>query len=263
MTMRRFMIGAAVLVMAAGCGGGAGATTQADDGLEGRTFLAESVTENGEPRDLVEGTGIRLEFTADGELRANAGCNHLFTDVDIREGRLDVGLIGGTEMGCDPPRHDQDNWLAAVLERDPEWALDGDRLTLTAGTTEMVLLDRRVADPDRSLEGTRWVVDTIIAGDAASSMFAGTEDLAWLEIDGDRFAASSGCRDVDGSVAVGDDRLLFSAAVQTDPICSPELEEIDGVLVTILSGEVGYEVTANRLRLRHPDGVGLELHADE
>ena len=263
MAMWRFMIGAAVLVMAAGCGEGAGATIQADDSLEGRTFLAESVTENGEPRDLVEGTGIRLEFTADGELRANAGCNHLFTDVDIREDRLDVGLVGGTEMGCDQDLHDQDTWLAAFLESDPEWALDGDRLTLTAGTTEMVLLDRRVADPDRSLEGTRWVVDTIITGDAASSMFAGTEDLAWLMIDGDRFTASSGCREVDGSVAVDDDRLRFSDAVQTDPICPPELEEVDTVLLTILTGEVDYEITANRLRLDHPDGVGLGLHADE
>jgi heat shock protein HslJ len=263
MTMRRMLIGAAVLLMVTGCGDETGATAGTDGGPDGRTFLSESIIEGGAPRELVDGTRIRLEFTDDGRIVANAGCNTLFSDVSIGDRTLDVGLVGGTEMGCDEDLHDQDTWLAAFLESDPEWALDGDRLTLTSGTIEMVLLDRMEADPDRPLEGTRWVVDTIITGDAASSMFAGTEDLAWLMIDGDRFTASSGCRDVDGSVAVDDDRLRFSDAVQTDPICPPELEEVDTVLLTILTGDVDFEITANRLRLDHPDGVGLGLHADE
>jgi heat shock protein HslJ len=262
MTMRRFLIGAAVVLMAAGCGDQVGTATGGGD-LTGRTFLSESVTEDGESRELVEGTRIRLEFTDDGQVRANAGCNHLFSDVRIGADRLEVGMVGGTEMGCDPPRHEQDGWLTAFLEGDPAWELDGDRLTLRSDTIELVLLDRRVADPDRPLLGTRWVVDTIITGEVASSMTAGTEGQAWLEIGDGRFTASSGCRDVDGAADVSDERLRFSDAVQTDPICPPELVAVDEVLLTILTGEVGYEITANRLRLDHPDGVGLGLHADE
>lgn len=263
MTMRWFLIGAVVALMAAGCGGETGAATATGDGLEGRTFLSESVTEDGQARGLVDGTRIRLEFTDDGRVVANAGCNTLFSDVSIDERTLTVGMMGGTELGCDASLHEQDAWLAAFLESDPGWLLDGDRLTLTSDTTEVVLLDRRVADPDRSLEGTRWIVDTIITGDAASSMFAGTEGMAWLQIDDGRFTASSGCRDIDGGVTVDDDRLRFSDAVQTDPVCSADLEDVDEVMLVILTGEVEYEITANRLRLTHPDGVGLELHADE
>ena len=47
-----------------------------------------------------------------------------------------------TEMGCDPARHDQDDWLFAFLGSSPTVALGGDRLTLRSGTTAITLLDR-------------------------------------------------------------------------------------------------------------------------
>lgn len=262
MSMHRVMIVMAALLVLAACGDETVATTDSD-GLEGRTFLSETVTEDGEPRELVEGTRISLEFRDDGQLSANAGCNHLFTDVTIGADVLETGGVGGTEMGCDQELHAQDDWLAAFLESSPGWALDGDRLTLTSGGTQIVLLDRRMADPDRALEGTRWLVDTIVTGDAASSMWAGTEDSAWLVIEDGRFTASTGCRDVDGRVDVSDDRLRFSDAVQTDPLCPPELVDVDEVMLTILTGDVEYEIEAARLRIDHPDGVGLGFHADE
>ena len=262
MSMHRVMIVTAMLLLLAACGDQT-ATTVDSDGLEGRTFLSEAVTESGEARPLVEGTRIVLEFGDDGRLSANAGCNHLFTDVSIGADVLETGMVGGTEMGCDQVRHEQDSWLSAFLESSPAWTLDGDRLTLTSGDTEIALLDRRVDDHDRPLEGTRLVVDTIITGDAASSMWAGTEGSAFLVIDGGRFTASSGCRDIDGAVEVSGDRLRFSDAVQTDPACPPELVDVDDVMSAIVTGEVEYEIEAARLRLDHPDGVGLGFHADE
>jgi heat shock protein HslJ len=261
MSMRMVMIVSVVLVLAA-CGDETVPTTDSE-GIEGRTFLSESVTENAESRELVEGTRISLQFGDDGRLSANAGCNNLFTDVSIGADVLETGLVGGTEMGCDQARHDQDQWLSAFLESSPAWTLDGDRLTLSSGDSEIVLLDRRVADPDRALEGTRWVVDTIVTGDAASSMWAGTEGSAWLVIEEGGFTASTGCRDVDGSVEVSADRLRFSDAVQTDPACPPELADVDDVMLALLTGDVEYEIEAARLRVDHPDGVGLGFHADE
>lgn len=252
---------AAALALA-GCGDEI-AGTASGDGLSGRAFWSEQVTEDGSDRELVEGTRVSLEFTDDGRLVASAGCNILSTDVTVGEGTLEVTGVGGTEMGCDPELQAQDEWLAAFLSTPPTWALDGDRLTLTAGTTEIVLLDREVADPDRPLEATRWVVDTVVTGETASSMHAGTEGSAWLEIDGESFTAHTGCREVSGSVAVEDGTLRFSDAVQTDPACLPELEELDEVMLAVLTAEVEYAIQAARLRLTHPDDVGLELHADE
>jgi heat shock protein HslJ len=257
---------ATALATAGGCAGdevtlpGGG---DSDEGLVGRTFLSEAVTDAGVPKELVAETRISLEFADDGELRANAGCNILFTEVTIEADRLETTGVGGTEMGCGPDLGAQDEWLVGFLESSPAWVLDGDRLTLTAGETELVLLDRRVADPDRPLEGTRWVVDAIITGDAASSMVAGTEGSAWLVIEDGTLRASSGCRDIEGLVAIEDGRLRFTEAVQTDPTCPPELTNVDDVMQTVLDGEVTYSIQASRLQLDHPDAVGLTLLAEE
>jgi heat shock protein HslJ len=259
------MIVVAVALLAGSCGrgDGGGASTSSDRELTGRTFLSESVTEHGRARELVDSTRIFLDFTTDGQISANAGCNHLFGEVSIDDDRLEVGLMGGTEMGCDPALHAQDEWLMAFLQNSPAWSLDGDRLTLTTADTEIVLLNREVADPDRPLEGTRWLVDTVISGEAASSMWAGTEGSAWLLIEGEQFTASSGCRDFEGGVERGDEFLQFTDTVQTDPACPAELREVDEAMQAIFAAEAEYVVEAARLTLAGPDGVGLGLHADE
>jgi heat shock protein HslJ len=257
------MTTAVVILLAAGCGDD-DAGTGGDGELTGRTFLSESITEGGQDRDLVEGTRISLDFTTDGQVSANAGCNHLFGDVTITSERLEVGPMGGTEMGCDPQRHAQDEWLMDLLQSSPAWLLDGDRLTLTAADTEIVLLDREVADPDRPLEGTRWLVDTIISGDVASSMLTGTEGSAWFVVEGERFTASSGCRAFEGNVELGEGTLRFGDVVQTDPMCAEEYREVDEAMQAIFGGEVEYSIEAGRLTFTQTGGgVGLGLHEDE
>lgn len=265
MGMRTLTTAAAAVMAAAlasaGCGDG---TTGGGGGdpLTGRTFLSETITEDGEPYELVEGTRIALEFTDDGRLVARAGCNILSHDVSVTGDRIEATGGESTEMGCDPPRQEQDTWLADFLSGSPQWELDGDYLILTSGGTELELLDRQVADPDRPLAGTRWVVGTIFTGDVASSMIAGTEGSAWLLIEGDTFTASSGCRDFQGAVSVGGTHLEFRDTTQTDPECAPELTEVDEAMRTILTARVEFTLSAAQLHLIHPDGVGLELSAD-
>src|SRR2546423_11077938 len=99
------------------CGRGpvppAGATDSSDREPWGRTFLSTSVTENGRPRPVVDGTRISLTFVADGHrLGAQAGCNQMGGPAAFEGGRLVVGDLATTEMGCDAPRHAQDEWLA-------------------------------------------------------------------------------------------------------------------------------------------------------
>ena len=56
-----------------------------------------------------------------------------------------------TEIGCDPPRHDQDEWLSGFLTSSPTVTLSGNELTLTKDTTTIELVDREVATrTDRS-----------------------------------------------------------------------------------------------------------------
>lgn len=257
---------AALLALVVGCAaadGGGGSPVAEDQPLIGRTFLSETVTRDGVPVDPVAGTRIRLTFPEPDQLSVSAGCNTLLAEVRVEPDRLHISGVGGTEMGCDPQLHDQDEWLADFLEGSPTWQLDADTLTLRGGSTMIVLRDREVADPDRSLAGTRWLIDTIISGETASSLPAGAEGSAWLVIEAQTFRASSGCRDIEGRVTVDQQRISFHDVVQTDQACPADLVEADGVVTAVLSAEVAYAIEAGRLRLDHPDGLGLGLAADE
>lgn len=268
--MRNLLLGPALLavLVLAGCddgdGGDGGGATGGDGGrgseaaLAGRTFLSQQVTVGGAPHDLVEGTQIRLQFDA-AELGASAGCNHLSGAVDIRDERLVVGPMGGTEMGCPPELHAQDEWLMSFLTTGPAYRLDGDRLTLESGDTVIELLDREVADPDRPIEGTVWEFNGIIDGDAVSSP---PSPATVLFSDGRVEVTIPNCNSGSGPAEVRDDGTIEIGEIVRTLIGCPEAEaRTEGAIFGVLQGEITYEIHAGSLTLRHPSGAGLMLRA--
>lgn len=261
-----------LLVGLAGCGRGtntqAGADSPGDAEPWDRTFLSTSVTENGRPKRLVEGTRITLRF--DGERRsigASAGCNSMGGPVSFEDGRLVVDDLATTEMGCDPARHAQDEWVAGFLGSRPAYRLSGDTLTLETASARMMLEDRETADPDRPLRGTRWTVDTIIEGESASSVPAGAEaHLTIGDGDGDerdRFGGNTGCNGMGGNSVVDENasQITFSEVVTTKMACDDDRMRLERAVLATLAGPVAYRIDADRLHLDGPDGQGLILKA--
>ena len=258
---------AALLLLAAAACGDQSSTAGAgpgSDGPWGRDFLSTAVTEHGQERPLANGTRIRLGFTEDGRLVASAGCNTMSGQAEIRDGRLVVADLATTEMGCDSERHAQDEWLAGFLSSRPRVDLAGDDLTLTGGGAEIRLRDREVADPDRALYGTRWVVDTVVDGDAASSVPRGAEAHAVLNEDG-TFGGSTGCNQMGGRATVDDagGTIAFAEVVATKMACDEAKMALERSVLAVLDGTVTHEVEADRLTLTHPSGKGLGLRATQ
>jgi heat shock protein HslJ len=162
-----------------------------------------------------------------------------------------------TEMGCDGPRHAQDEWLAQVLQKEPTWKLDAGQLNLTAGDTTIVLQDREIAEPDLALDGTRWTVDTLITGEVASST-PGTQN-AHLTIGGERVTGSTGCNDFQGVVARAAGKLTFGELGTTRRACEGDAAALEKAILDTLRGEVTYTIDSNRLSLRAANGTGLDL----
>ena len=247
-----------LLPVLAACGDGSGDST-ATDALDGREFLSQSV----DGRSLVPDTQIRLTFD-DGMLGASAGCNSLSTPYEVVDGRLITpgGGMTTTDMGCDPPRHAQDDWLGGLLQDTPRIDLDGDALILTTADATVRLLDREVADPDRPLLETRWRVDTVIHGDAASSVPEDDPVVLTFHDDETLTATSAGCTSARVDVEVGIDQgvgTLRFGDVLVDAIgCpSPWAETLD----VLRAGDATYAVAADRLTIT-ADDVGIAAAAD-
>lgn len=245
-----------VLVLMAGCGGISQGGSSVANELTGRTFLSTSV----KGHTLAAGSRISLSFPERGKIAVQGGCNHLFgTVVDEPGDKLVVKDMGGTDMACaEQARMDQDTWLTTFLTSKPVMVLSGSDLTLTSGDTEMKLTDRKVADPDRKLTGTKWTVDTLIQGDAASSIPQGAEAHLTFTEDG-KVTGNTGCNQLTGSAKQSGNKIVFTAIATTKMLCPGAANELEKAVLAVLDGEVTMKIDANRLDLKHPSGKGLQL----
>ncbi|HEU5472404.1 MAG TPA: META domain-containing protein [Actinophytocola sp.] len=244
-------------LLAAACGDPDPAPAGTDvDQLRGRTFVSTDVTENGQPRPLVPGTSLTIQFTDDGRLLADAGCNKMSGAARIENGALVLDELGSTMMACDEARADQDQWLSSFLTGRPTIRLDGANLILTSDKTEVTMLDRTVADPGLPLEGTHWQVDTLMSGDIATSTPSGA--TATLEFKDGTLNLNTGCNTGSGSYQLLGDKIRFGPIATTKMACEPELMALETAIVTVLDGIVDHTIDADVLTLTHPSNAALK-----
>jgi heat shock protein HslJ len=250
------MAAAALLVA---CSGGASpggseppGTGDGHDAIAGRTFVSTAIS----GRALVPGSQVRLSFE-DGRVGASAGCNSMRGSYAVDGGRLVVGALATTEMGCDPALMDQDPWLGGFLDG-ASIALAGDMLTLAKDGVTLTLLDREVADPDRPLVGTRWVVDGLVSGDTVSSVPAGV--VATLVFANGEVAVAAGCNSGGGTAEITETAITFGPLALTEMACGPDAMAVEQAVTSALAGTVDYAIEADSLTLSGA-GAGLLLRA--
>ncbi len=236
-------------VLLASCGGGASPSSSSRapggsagaSGLEGRTFFSTAI----DGRVLVTGSRIRLSFI-NGEVGAIAGCNSMGGPYRLDAGRILAPQLATTDMGCAQALMTQDQWVADLLNG-AAFALDGNSLTLARNGVRVTFLDREVADPDRPLLGTRWVVVSVISGDAASSLPIGA--VAALTFSAGRVDVETGCNSGSGTATTTDRSITFAAIGLTKRGCPPEVMRLEQAVSAVLSGAATYAIEADSLTL--------------
>jgi heat shock protein HslJ len=188
MQWRRGIGSIATLAVLASCGqpvdsATSGTARDVDADLLGRQFATEGVA----------GTTARLSFDAH-TISANAGCNTLSGRARTESGLLFVDSMGGTEIGCVPALSKQDDWWAELLASDPTYMLDGATLQLATDNESVELVDVEQTNPDRTLAGGRWVLETVASGgqDGVASSTPGlSAGASWLRF-GNIYRTDSG-----------------------------------------------------------------------
>jgi heat shock protein HslJ len=238
--------------VAAGC---AAAVTS----LGEREFLSVAVTDGGAARPLVAGTRIRLTFSGT-NLGASAGCNSIGGSYRIEGGRLVFEGGGMTEMGCDAERHAQDDWLVALLASNPTVRLAGSDLTLESGSVAVSLRDREVVEPDANIVGPTWTVESIITGDAVSSVPAGATATLVFNADG-TISVRPGCNQGGGTWKPIAGGIEVSALVLTKMACDGPGGQLESAVLEVLDqGTLAASIDSTVLTLQ-AGGRGLQLRA--
>lgn len=224
--------------------------------LAGRAFLSQSAT----GITVAPGAALRIEFR-DGQVSFSGGCNGHSGAATFDGDQLTVGPMMATMMACDQPLMEQDATVAALLNAGVTVQLDGDNLALTgADGARIELLDRVVADPDRPIEGTTWVVNGVISDESVSSGWGEAEATITI-VDG-QAQVNAGCNRGMASATVGEGTITFGPLALTKMMCDEDAMRLEAAVVAVLQGEVTFDVEAGNLTLMNGTN-GLMLNAVE
>ena len=166
-----------------------------------------------------------------------------------------------TEMGCDEARHAQDDWLIEFLGSRPTITQSGSELQLSTDGTVITLQDAEVADPDLPLTGTTWTVDSIVTGEAVSSVPDGAEATFTFTDDG-RVEVNTGCNQGSGRFEVTNGTLRFVDVAVTEMACQGPGGQLEAAVLPLLGADgLSWAIDARMLTLM-AGNQGLTLRGD-
>ncbi|MFC9895832.1 META domain-containing protein [Nocardia sp. NPDC127579] len=228
----------------------------------GRTYISKEV----KGPQIPGGGPLTLTFTEDGRVSVSAGCNSGSAPVTLDNQTLTAGQLATTLMGCDGERARADEWMAGLLASAPSWELRDNTLTLKNQDQTVVLLDKKIATPDKPLEHTVWRLTQIITPDARISSVAIEEAKPTLALRDNGISGSAGCNKFSGKAlidkAATPPTIEFQDFGTTRMVCQPDVMEVEAGVLRALTGTVTAAVDADTLTVKNAEGYGLVLRAE-
>lgn len=249
-------IGPVLLVaLLAACTAVSGASTAPGNASAGGAWVL--ISGNGPGGEIKIFDDHRVTLTIQGgEVGGTSACNHYGGTIAFSGNAVRIGQIGGTEMACEPDVMETESAYAAALMAVTRWGRDGDQLRLTGDGVDLrfALLP---PVPDEEIIGTTWILDSLIQGEAASSVQG--EAFLMLTADG-KFTGMTGCRELQGGYIVRGDEIDFvEMAAQGD--CPAELQAQDSFVIDVLGDGFSATIVGGSLTLSDNAGQGLVYRA--
>lgn len=236
--------------------GGGGGTVTTDLPLTGVHWSVDSVTVDG--KKSAAPSGAHVEITKKGRAQGNYGCNHFGADVTVNGDTITVGRGEMTEMACAKDVQGFEDALRAAFHGKLKAKVADDKLTLTTQKGDSINL---TSEPPAPLVGTKWVVDSLLAGGTASSLSAGTEANLTFGKDGS-VHGSLGCNTFTSTAKVSGAKITFGRLATTRKLCPGPEMNLEREMLKVLDGTVTYELQHRSLSLTAANGKGLAANAE-
>ena len=243
------------VLLLAGCAAATGSGSPSPD-VAGDWELV-SGTAAGTPLPQPDGSRATLTFD-DAQAGGQSFCNHYSSSYTLDGDALRFDGIGGTEMGCEPEIMAAETAFVTALAAVATAARDGDDLVLT-GDDVHLRFSPVPPIPTSSLAGTDWLLDTLLDGEAASSVRV--RSPLRFEDDG-TFTAMTACTVMTGRWQPTGDRIEFPEAAGESRDCPPEAGAQEEHESAVLGGGFHVSIEEDRLTLLLDDGRGL-VYRDE
>jgi heat shock protein HslJ len=254
----------AVALLAAACGDDETTDTAPGQGGDGdplgdTEWVLTDAEVDGAPLALLDTHPVTLMRTEDG-IGGTAACNSYGGDITIEGSTVTVGELFQTMMACEPQAAmDLELAYTAALSRVDTATADGAGLTLS-GDGVTLTFAARAPEPDATLVGTTWTLDTIIENEAASTPVAGADATMTID-DANQVTGKTGCNSFMGEIVVGDDAFEPAALASTRMACEPDIMAQEATVLRVLSEGPTWAIDGPLLTLTLDDGTGLVYRA--
>lgn len=231
---------ATITLFLGACGGSPGAGPELDG-----TWLLERGVHGAQPVPIVEGS--RITITIDrSQVGGTAACN-LYGGTLERDGQgIRISALTTTEMACDEPIMASEAAYVAALADVTSAVRDRDTLTLAGQGVELAF-SLLPPVPAAALVGTPWTLDSLITGDAVSSVAGGPATLE-LNADG-TLTGSTGCRSFGGTYQLVGDQVRVTSLAADTLACPDSLVAQDGQVLAVIGDGFTVQVDGDRLTL--------------
>ena len=130
---KQFWVIPALIMTLAGC-----ATVQAEtakESLTGSAWLAEDINGKG----VIDMLQTTIEFTKDGKIGGNAGCNRYFGSAKITGQNIEFSPLGATRKMCPESIMNQETAFMQTLATVKRWDMKNGLLFMYSDSDEAVL----------------------------------------------------------------------------------------------------------------------------
>ncbi|MEV3989541.1 META domain-containing protein [Streptomyces sp. NPDC049837] len=244
-----------------GNGSGAGdgsASVRPDVPVTGVHWTVESVTVDG--KKTAAPAGAHVEIDPKGQAKGNFGCNHFNARAAVEGDTITLSDTGMTEMGCPEPLQGFEDALKSALTGKLKARLTDGELTLTTTDGDSIRLSEQ---PPAPLVGTKWTVNSLVSGQAATSLPAGTEGKASFVFGKDGSVRGNlGCNRFSAPVTTDGSTLTFGRVTSTRKLCPGPAMELERALLETMKGKVTYKIDHRSLTVTAPGGTGFAAGAE-
>ncbi len=278
--MKIAAVGAVLALAAAACGAGDDVATTAPvttspvttspvttsppgsdaDALAGTSWVVVAMNDADGAVAIVSGSEPSIDFGTDGaSISGSTGCNAFSGGVTIGGGTLAIGPTAVTERGCIPQEiMEVEAAFLRILQGISSFAIADERLELT-GAAGSITLEQPEPIVDAQLEGTRWNLDTLSDGIAATSVLTTTSPD--LVVENGAIRGTTGCNDFGGEVDTTGARFIVTSMFWTEIGCEPDVMTQEAFILDVLQNAERFEIVGDRLTVFSSGGESVGFRA--
>ena len=234
-------------------------TPEASVDLDGTYWtLVSYVDDEGNTVDVLSDTTIDAEFAAD-QIAGSAGCNRYFGSYERDGGNLTFGLLGMTEMYCEPKAlmYQEVAYLSILADVATYKVLNGQLHFIDAeGVIVLTFTQAETVDEATliDLEGTHWTLVSYV--DNAGSVVSVLRDtIIDAEFTVDQIVGRAGCNRYFGSYQTDGGNLTLGPIGATRMACGGSVDKQELRYLAALESAVAYEVLEGHLYFVDAEGT--------